>query len=320
MTLTAGNPAKFFDATIHDEDDFAVMAKAMAGNQAAQAVVMAKPFERGPNFVLDVDCTADADDGVILSFGGGSTTVGAGFDQGVTFPANSRRAIHFRVTSRTGGSTAASTGAFYVGEYVQEVYGVESSTTSGLSHPEVQGEPRIVGGHGRTAAGVLNKYGVVGYRATLASGTIAAVDNPGGVTVDHFASGAADLTLPLVNATKTHFLGGTLSGTFSTTGGWVMLVDVAGGTDAIQLVTSGGAAGTVTPALAQPANGDIELAFELWPPTFVRLLASSTTTGAASTPGLVTLELDSNLVASATTYQAKHRVEVWIGKAQGDRP
>lgn len=320
MTLTAGNPAVFFDAAIHDSDDFEVFSKAQAGNQGAMAVVMAKPFDRGANFILDVDSTADTDDAVILSFGGGSATVGAGLDQGVTFPAGSRRDIYFRVTSRDGGSTAASTGGVYVGEYVQTVYGVASATTAGVSHPQVQNEPRILGGHGRTSGGTTNKYGVVGYRATLASGTITAVDNPGNITVADFASGAADLTLPSNNVTKTHFLGGTLSGTFSTTAGWIMLVDTAGGTDAIQLVTSGGAAGTVTPALAQPANGDIELAFEIWPKPYARLVASSTTTGSSTVPGLVTLELDANILASATTYGSKHRVEVWIGKAQYDRP
>lgn len=319
MTLTAGNAAAAFDATLVDANPYAVFAAARDGNRHAIAKLMG-----APNFAVDVTSTADTDDGKVLSFGGGSTTAGATFDHGVTFPAGARREIRFRVTSRCGGSTAASTGALYVGEYVQTVYGVESSTTSGLSHPQVSHEPVLLRGHQRTATGgTIGIYGNVHYRATIASGgaTVTATDNPGGMTLAAFSSGAADLTfLGDDQPFRVRYKGGCLSGTIAAARGNVLLVDTAGGTDAVQAYDGSGAGTGTDGGPAQPVAGDIDLAFEIWPPAYPRLVASSTTTGTANTPGLVCLELDSNLLASATTYSALHRVEVWIGEAHYDRP
>lgn len=320
MTLTAGNAAAAFDATLVDANPYAVFAAARDGSRHAIAKVM-----QAPNFTVDVSCTADTDDGKVLSFGGGSTTAGATYDQGVTFPAGSVREIRFRVTSRTGGSTAASTGGLYVGEYVQSVRGVASSTTSGVEHPQVcTNEPSLLRGYQRTSTGgTIGMYGVVQYRATIAAGgaTITAVTNPAGLTVAAFASGAADLTYLGDDAPyQVRYRGGTLSGTITAARGNCLLVDTAGGTDAIQAYDGSGAGTGTDGAPAQPVVGDLELAFEIWPPSYPRLVASSTTTGTANTPGLVCLELDSNLLASATTYAAAHRVEVWVGEAKYDRP
>lgn len=308
MTLTAQNPAVFYDATVHDTDAYNRFAKARDGNSDAIATLMG-----APHFVIDVACTASTDDGVVLSMGGAS-------GQGVTFPAGSRREIRFRTTSRSGGSTAASTADHYVSEIVQVVHGVASATTANVSHPVVEAAV-LVSGHRTTAGGTVGKYGRVEYVITgeLDQATTAPTEtlNEAGIALgaNSFTNGAATLSFPShydVRLLGAHYL----QASFDATAAYKMEVDVVNDT----IITYGLNGTTAANELKTPLDGDVlSMAFEIWPPTYVRCVASATTAGTANTPALVTVELDSNLTASGTTYNAKHRVEVFVGPAKYDR-
>lgn len=294
MAITATNPALAFDATVHDENEYEIFARARDGNRGAIARVM-----NTPNFEFDVSCTADADDGSILVLNTTSSTAG----QGVTFPAGTRRKIRMLLQSKGGGGT---TGNKWVQEVEQYVLG---GTT-----PVIQGAPRLIDAHGNIGSREV-KYGDVVFQGTVSgAGSVGAVaeGNEADLAFGDFSSGVSAITQIPANR-SVRVLGASLLNDDGTPGAdqaHLLMVDLDDGVTTGKLVAvSASGSGTTGGEEVNPPDGsEVHLAFRILPPPNIHLQMATAS---------VQIHLDHNVFGSATT-PSKHHCQVWVGPLEYD--
>lgn len=293
MAISAGNPAVFFDADVHDQNAYERFARARDGNLGAIASVM-----DAPNFELDVSCTADADDGAILILNTTSSTPG----QGVPFEAGYRRKIRMVIDSKGGGGT---TGNRWHQEIHQYVLG---GTT-----PALQGAPLLVDAHGNIGSSEV-KYGDVVFQGTVSgNGSVGAVagGNEAGLAFGDFSSGRSAITsIPPNRAVRA--LGAVVvnnDSTIDNIDAHALILDVDDAVTTGFLISLTAGSGTTNAAAVNPTDGaEVHLAFRILPPPNLHLQMATAS---------VQVHLDHNVFGSTAT-PSQHHVKVWVGPAEYD--
>lgn len=288
MTITLTYKTGKFDPFTRDQASlYRKLALAFLGvGTAAERATAQAEVLRKPDFTAEVQSTTDSSNLQAVDL----------TDEGVTFPANTIREITLK-------SSCMSDNDHYYYESAESVLG---GTT-----PKLMGQ-RIQSGW-NNENGTVSEYGRVHFKGTItALTTITTVFSSKGLQLGDITSGNAPFTVPKnrLCLVKAHNLSQPSALTATAAAGNVMVIDTTNldgagtGTDAVSFFAVSSA--TTSVVAASPAlGGDVDIAFEIWPPHNHRLVMNSNN-----------VEVQVTAVAAIGDQNLKHVVDVFVGAAK----